>query len=641
MGRTSHRSGAGRACRGLAVAISLAVGQAASAQYLSQTGNALSGGLSRSNPYASSGRDFAAEAKYRNSIVFSQAPGGFSFRGRLGYSDPSEFVGRLGSSTLNSFRRNSELSTIAAQGIQRSQAIDAQNALSTGGVSRTYQPGRGGVNFSSFYTPRTGYAKPTATQGVGAALPSLSNSAAARSFQNNAIQRDERLDRSYNVVNRLSAPVNSLSRADSSVPRLSSLGSSAAYTDPTRSADITDRLGLSGPSSRISGMDFGRTDFAAKLDGERTLANSATARGQAERAAFESQRSRTRVDSPRPTLPGSGRIDTSARSGVLPDARLTEAAAPVTAYDELRKKLDDLGIVGNEPVPPGTTDAPGRGTDAPEGVSRDWRDRLDDLRSQLLRPDGAYPDRISLLDRSKRPARPGDRFSTPAAPTEKPEADAEPGTKDDDNLRSRIDPETLKMIRDVSGRVDTFISSNAGKRDFYAEHMQNGQRLLSERMYFDAEERFSRALSNKPGDVSARTGQIHAQIGAGLWMSAGQHLRRLIAEHPETSGQRYAAELLPDPDRTRRALDQLRANVAGTGKLRRESALLIAYLGFQTSELATAREGLEAMSRISRQDPAAGSDERLVDLLRGVWLDARLYEGGAPPAGGGPGNAPK
>jgi len=625
-GHGGSRSAGRAALVGLVIGLSLASGRAASAQYLAQSGNALSGGLARNNPYASSGRDFAAEAKYRNSIVFRQAPGGMSFQGRMGYSDPSEFVGRLGSSSLSGFNRNSELSRISAQGVTRSQAIDAQNALAGGGVARGYQPGRGGVNFSSFYTPQNNYGRPADTQGAFGVAPSYTNTLTDRANLSSALKRDVLLDRSYNAVNRLSAPVNTGTGAGTGTPRLTGLGSSSAYSSASRSSDISERLGVTSPTTRISNLDFGRTDYGAKLDGERTLANSATARGQSDRALFDSQRSRSRVDAARPGSAPSGRIDTSARPDLGTDAAKLNAQAPLTSYDELRKKLDSLGIVGNAPVP-GLENAPSeRGPGEPAGAARDWRERLDNLRLQLLNPDDTRPEHISLLDRSKRASRPGEfrPIPSPQAPQGDEPAD-ENAPKGDPALRSRIDPETLKMIRDASGRVGTFISSGTGKRDFYTEHMETGQRLLRERMYFDAEERFGRALSNKSGDVSARTGQIHAQVGAGLWMSAGQRLRQLIAEHPETAGQRYAPELLPDPDRMSRATDQLRINVAGTGKVRRESALLIAYMGFQAGDLAMAREGLDAMARVAAEDPAAGSDERLVELLRGVWLDPALY----------------
>ena len=615
------------------------IAPAAKAQFMaSQGGNALSANLARNNPYAGAGRDFAAEAKYRNSVVFSQAPGGFAFRGRLGYSDPAEFVGALGTSSLNSFRRNSELSTIAGQGLRREQTFGAQNALSIGGpASRAYLPGRGLVNYNSFDVPRTGYGRPGITQGAGGVLPSLANSAASRMLQNSAIRRDDLLDRNYVAQNRLARGLNTGAAVGGPAARLAGLGASSAYSDSARGGDLSDRLGMAPRSTAISSLDFGRNEIgAAKLDGDRTLASSARQRGVTERSAGDAERSRTRVDALRPGTSAGGRIDTSARA--KPGAEVLKgpqegstALGQNTSFDELRRKLDKYDMNDLTPGLPGEKKDQGGGREPggadSDGKLPDWQRRLDDLRSHLKKQDEGSRDRMSLLDRSKVPVRPGEKKKSDTTGTGQPDRQPRDGadTTGDRPLRSRIDPDTLKMIRDVAGPVDTFVPSDSGRRDFYTDHMKSGQKLLADRMYFDAEERFTRALSSRPGDVSARTGQIHAQIGAGLYLSAGQRLRQLLAEHPETAGQRYAQTLRPDAERTLRVVEQLRENIAGTGKLRRESALLIAYLGFQSGDMTTAREGLDAMAQVATEDPDAKSDERLVELLRGVWLDPNLY----------------
>src|SRR5436190_19507572 len=67
------------------------------------TGQGLYRDLQQRNSLAAQGRDYAAEAKNRNAIVFGRAPGGLSFRGGLGYKDPGEFLGHLGTQDLHSF----------------------------------------------------------------------------------------------------------------------------------------------------------------------------------------------------------------------------------------------------------------------------------------------------------------------------------------------------------------------------------------------------------------------------------------------------------------------------------------------------------------------------------------------------------
>ena len=642
----------GRSARGPVGAWLAVVGGAflalpsARAQFMAnQGGTALSADLSRSNPYASTGRDFAAEARYRNSIAFGTAPGGLSFQGGLGYRDPHEFTGHLGTSSLNNFNRNSVLSTIASTGIRREQAFDAQSALATGNGRSPFLPNRGSINFNAFNVARSAY-----RQDEGASL--LTGAIAARgassltSLAANALVRDRSLDRSYNVTNRLGKNFGQSSTGGAPA-RLGGLSSSSAYTDVSRGNDLSERLGISRRISDLNSIDNYRTDLSSDFGSSRTLAGAARSNSSAMRLAGDSERARTRIEAARPGEQGTGRVETSAAQlpNIRPDLKAGAGATRLgvdTSYDELRKKLDKygLGIPGvndQDATKAGDTRLPSRG-------QSEAQRRLDELRGSLRPDETPGTDRMSLLDRTRSPRK---KDTTGAGDTQRPSDTARPSadrpTPDGEqtkSLRSRIDPETLKMIREASGskRLDNLVSGDVSKRDFYGEHMRAGQRLLSEGMYFDAEDRFSRALQIKPADPSAQTGRIHAQIGAGLSLSAGQGLRKLISEYPETTAQRYAQSLRPAPDRTARIIDQLRENIAGTGKLRRESALLMAYLGFQAGNLALTREGLDAMSRVALEDPAAkaGGDERLVELLRGVWLDPKLYdapaEGAATPA---------
>lgn len=231
---------------------------------------------------------------------------------------------------------------------------------------------------------------------------------------------------------------------------------------------------------------------------------------------------------------------------------------------------------------------------------------------------------------------------TPGNATELPERFREDAAKAESTgiPRAKIDPKTLKLIRDAGGKVETFRPSGATGKDFFAEHMQAGERLLGEAMFFDAEERFSKAISVKPGDVTGHVGRIHAQMGSGLFRSAGFTLRRVLAAYPEATGQRYGDALLPTKKRMEQLAVRMRENLAeggGTGAagavdgpIRRDSALLLAYLGFQTSDRKTVEEGIAGMTAAIGQDPEAkpGEDERLIELLRGVWLDDSFYKAG-------------
>lgn len=131
--------------------------------------------------------------------------------------------------------------------------------------------------------------------------------------------------------------------------------------------------------------------------------------------------------------------------------------------------------------------------------------------------------------------------------------------------------------------------------------------------FFDAEARFSLALSVREGDPTASIGRVHAQIGAGLFLSASLNLRETFTQHPMLIAARYAPDLLPTPERTRAVVDRLNARVDQDGSEARAAALLLAYVGRQADDEPLIRRGLGRIDK-DGEDP-------LAQLLRLVWLN--------------------
>ena len=142
---------------------------------------------------------------------------------------------------------------------------------------------------------------------------------------------------------------------------------------------------------------------------------------------------------------------------------------------------------------------------------------------------------------------------------------------------------------------------------------------MADERYFDAEERFTRAISVRPGDANALAGRINAQLGSGLFVSAAVNLRTLAVTKPEAVGMIFAENLLPSRARQATLITQLKANIAPEAKVEarvpKESALLLAYIGYQRSDAALSREGLNAFA--TRATP---EEQVLLTFLRGVWL---------------------
>jgi hypothetical protein len=129
------------------------------------TGHALDRNLQRgSGGMIQSGPSYADELRFRNAVVTGNAPGGFAFRGDVGYRAPGEFEGRLGSDALFGFRRDSVYSGLAGLGVRGTDAIQYQFALTTG---TTPPPTLGGsgefLRAGANRAPLTGAATPAVT----------------------------------------------------------------------------------------------------------------------------------------------------------------------------------------------------------------------------------------------------------------------------------------------------------------------------------------------------------------------------------------------------------------------------------------------------------------------------------------------
>lgn len=248
---------------------------------------------------------------------------------------------------------------------------------------------------------------------------------------------------------------------------------------------------------------------------------------------------------------------------------LDEPASPPanrvnTSYDLLVSSLNDLS-----PTP----------GDTPERPRPDWEIKLDEIRARLVEPSG-------------------DQLADSAS--------------DDGSMEDAAG--FIRRVGERLGSHPSFLTGSLDPGDAYVLHMAAGERLMGLGSYFDAEERFTRALAAKPDDIAVQIARVHAQLGSGMLRSAHQNLRALLVAHPEIAAQRYGATLLPTQERTTVLASELLANISND-TFARESALLGAYLGFQRDDLEAIEAGLTRLAA-----SGVGTDARLADLLRRVWL---------------------
>lgn len=323
--------------------------------------------------------------------------------------------------------------------------------------------------------------------------------------------------------------------------------------------------------------------------------------------------------------------------------------------------------VGDEPLPTGTeTEKPAPETSSLlsglESSSRGVRDVLSASR-ELSRLDTGRPTRAdqppededennpfaqallraigqdkaagadaSLLDRLRRrlqgDLRPGeqDPLAMPESPATEPQEETtpEPETTPQEELNpwgeDPNDPNgaLMRALRETRVPIQRLADDATVRPEAYRNHMTAGQSLLAQGRYFDAEDRFMRALSAAPNDLMATVGRIHAQIGAGLYLSAAANLRTTLAAHPELVTAEYGPELLPPAARRVEIIDQLRDQAKGVDlTLAKDASLLLAYVGHHAQDFEAMREGLDRLDELTSPDDTAG--RALLNLLRSSW----------------------
>lgn len=533
--------------------------------------------------------DLGREVAFRNAIVTGNAPGGVSFRGDAGYTAPNDFRSDLGSDSTFNFRRDSFASGLGGLGLRGTDALQYQFAFTTGnsaGLSRS--------------------ARTSITPGSATSIrDELLGIASSDSNQSWLLRRGGWTQTG---------------------PDFGTMRSTASYagTRGLNPAIIAARPTALGVEQIVASPLLGmRVDLTGKAWYQKQQPGAANPAGAVPGVP----------SAPGAGVPGAPNTQAPTTPATTPSTQ--EAAQPGgarTAYEDLRLKLSALPdqTRPEQAVPPAPSaqkpadraTTPGAKPQEPE--TKPWESWMDRLRDSLdTSPRGSINRRPTEAG-----AKPAD--TTPGlTPTAEPPGDQSPDKTKPDPRKSRgwLDDESLRILRESAGNVGKYVEGEA--RDYFGEHMLAGQKLMGEERYFDAEERFARALSFKPGEPSAMAGRVNAELGAGMLVSAAVNLRDLYRRHPEVIGVRYQGATMPSEERLQKLLGSLRETIAAPkarGSIHREAALLLAYLGYQGGDEKTAREGLDYL----RADDArtAAPEDRVLTLLCEVWLKPPAPSGG-------------
>lgn len=195
----------------------------------------------------------------------------------------------------------------------------------------------------------------------------------------------------------------------------------------------------------------------------------------------------------------------------------------------------------------------------------------------------------------------------------------------------RFDSQTMQLLRGDGTPISQYVDPSAATRNVFAEHLAAGQDLMAKGRYFDAEERFATALGIRRGDVTAQMGRLHAQIGAGLYLSASLNIQALASSNPEVFGARYAPALLPSAQRldeiiivlSRLVDDSTQEARRASPQVRQSAGLLLGYLGFQLDRPELIERGmtsfLERATRGLIEGEPRPPEARVGDLLYQMW----------------------
>ncbi len=486
----------------------------------------------------------------RNLIVTGSVPGGRGFRGSVGYTADTDFRARTGSDDSFAFRAGSAFSnpSFSASAVARDRFLVAQ--------------GLGVFEFRRDSTPLSAANERAASEQTDSRLR-LDRANAQMSFgrANYDIGGDRTIistiTQTGDPVRYIISPLRGLQIENLKDP-LSRAGLSV-YERARARQDMAMGITTMDDYQRVRGTAAVETPDPRRVD---------------QRLRPESEAERLRVGSTK-VLPQSYLdIVEAVNKSAVPAAEGTstpgtDGAMQPSPLERVRESLDAIR----------PTRAP-RGRPQDDGTKSATGDGTSDSSQSLVSPEGT--------PRSGEAEREAERVKQRGAIISVEEA--------------------ARILR--HGRTVDSLSRDDRRR--VDELTKQGEAALRDGDYFRAERRFEQAQTLAVDNPLAEVGIAHAQLGAGLYLSASLTLRNLFEAFPELIDTRYDRALLPAPDRLEKAVEIMRDRIK-RGDDVQGYGLILAYIGHQTADRAMVEEGLAAIGGNERLDAAR-------KLLEGVWL---------------------
>lgn len=543
-------------------------------------GNVLDNSLQqgqRVNPRASSGA--YSEALFRNAVVTGNVGAGLSFRGDLGYTAADDFRGELGSDDLfDEIRDSASSGAVATRGVSSLDALRQTLAF-----SQAYQ------------TDGFGGSPIIVRSGVGQTTAQATYPALREQFSRDAFGR---------IRGSLRSTTQFTSRQ-------------ALDVEPINLATNSQGQSFVISGSRLFGLraDQPGSPFLTRQP-DYDFLNQTTPHNPLDPTNNQRPISETPETQDRPPNQlQSEQLD----PGQLGSAQITGITSATASdgysqvVDQLRASAAKLDQRFTTPDPtiqpdPEADNDPQNPDIRPDAdvlqnpelaiVADPLMDQLDLIRQALA---GPVNDPFELAPLEINAVNPLDRDDRQDA-----EENTDEQPLDRDGIRR-----AAQLLRDTEIQVTRLRAAHIPD-DIYSEHVAAGEDALDQELYFTAEERFTAALSVKPGDPMASVGRIHAQLAGGLYRSAALNLTNLFLAYPELVPATYDDSLLPPDERVIELLNQLNNRSQPDSKNADQAALLLAYLAYQSNQPEMLNVGL---SRMAQDDP-------LSKLLHLVWSDS-------------------
>ncbi len=152
----------------------------------------------------------------------------------------------------------------------------------------------------------------------------------------------------------------------------------------------------------------------------------------------------------------------------------------------------------------------------------------------------------------------------------------------------------------------------ASQREWHASQtLSQATYALKAGRYFDAERKFKSLLLGNPDSYEASAGLLCSQLGAGMVRVTSLTLRQHMTKFPQHLGHKLDTTLLPSGNRLAWVREQSENLMKQYGNY--DAALLIAFMGYQTSDKQLLQYGLGLAQKHLPGDP-------LVEQLSRAWL---------------------